>query len=163
MKTQVSALLDGELESHELPATFEALRNDPELRGVWCDYRTIGESLRGEAPLAGDITARVMADLRLEPTVLAPRRQSSQAWQRPLMALAASAAGVAVVAWVAFAPQASHLPAAQSSLARVEPAAVKPVASRQMQEYLVAHQAHSSSLQAYAGAQQVRTVSVAGR
>lgn len=171
MKNEVSALIDGELESHEAPAVFAALRGDGGLRQAWDEYQTIGAALRREERLGAGLTGRVMAGLEHDVTVLAPRPRPAAAWQRPLMALAASVAGVAVVGWVAFSPQLSPTPAAPGHLARntaTQAAAattvtsVAPAARREMQEYLVAHQAHVSSAQVMGGTQHIRTVSVAG-
>ena len=59
MKTRISALMDGELESHERAEAFRALRRSSELRGDWCDYHVVGAALRGERGLEVDVTARV--------------------------------------------------------------------------------------------------------
>ena len=63
MKTRISALMDGELESHERAEALRALRRSSELRGDWCDYHVVGAALRGERGLEVDVTARVMAAL----------------------------------------------------------------------------------------------------
>lgn len=102
MKTRISALMDGELERHEVVETLQALRRIEELRSEWRDGHLIGAALRGERGLDLDVTARVMSALDMEPTVMAPAPRRAPVWQRPLLALAASAAGVAVVAWLAF-------------------------------------------------------------
>jgi sigma-E factor negative regulatory protein RseA len=167
MKTEVSALLDGELEMHEAASALAGLRRDGELRAAWSAYQTIGAALRGEKELSCDITARVMAGLEQEPTVLCPPTRRAAAWPRPAVALAASAAGVAVVAWVAFAPQFSAAPghadiARAPSAAPAAVVAMKPAAQREMQEYLVAHQAQASSAQLPGVTQNIRTVSASG-
>lgn len=168
MKKQVSALLDGELDAHEAQSAFAALRGDSDLRLTWDDYQTIGAALRREDRVGASLTARVMAGLEHDVTVLAPRPRPAAAWQRPLLALAASVAGVAVVGWVAFSPQLSPAPAGPGHLARITPpqpaaaatvASVAPAARREMQEYLVAHQANVSASQVMGGTQNIRTVS----
>lgn len=163
MKTEVSALLDGELETHEARDALAALRRDPDLRAAWSAYHTIGAALRGEQELSQDITARVMACLEQEATVLCPPARREAAWPRPAVALAASAAGVAVVAWMAFAPQFSAAPT-RTEIARAPAAvvAMKPAAQREMQEYLAAHQAQASSAQLPSVTQNIRTVSASG-
>jgi sigma-E factor negative regulatory protein RseA len=134
---------------------------------AWDEYQTIGAVLRREERLGAGLTARVMAGLEHDVTVLAPHHHARPAavWQRPLMALAASVAGVAVVGWVAFSPQLAPAPAGPGHLARTAPAQVVAVvpqtARREMQEYLVAHQAHVSASQLMGGTQHIRTVSVA--
>ena len=173
MKSEISALFDGELEAHEAQSAFTALRSDGGLRTTWDEYQTIGAALRREDRLDAGLTARVMAGLEHDVTVLAPHQHArpAAAWQRPLLALAASVAGVAVVGWVAFSPQLSPGLAGPGHLARtpaaqlpgappvVSVAQVAPAARREMQEYLVAHQAHVSASQVLGGTQHIRTVS----
>jgi sigma-E factor negative regulatory protein RseA len=172
MKSDVSALLDGELEAHEAKAAFAALRDEGELRRAWDEYQTIGAALRHEEGLGAGLTARVMAGLAHDVTVLAPRPPRAMAWQRPLMALAASVAGVAVVGWVAFSGQLAPAPVGSVQLAGAvpaQPAAVATVAAgapatpavrREMQNYLAAHQAQVAVAQVLGGTQHIRTVSV---
>ncbi|MBU0751051.1 MAG: sigma-E factor negative regulatory protein [Gammaproteobacteria bacterium] len=169
MRTEISALLDGELEVHEAKPALDGLRKVEELRTAWDEYHLIGAALRGEERLATALTARVMAGLEHEVTVLAPPRRRTESWQRPLVALVASLAGVAVVGWVAFAPQLSPAPAGSGHLALATQGqngvatavSVAPVARHQMQEYLVAHQAYVSGSQIVGGTQHVRTVAIA--
>lgn len=167
MKNEVSALFDGELEAHEAQSAFGALQRDGDLRATWDEYQTIGAALRREDRLGAGLTARVMAGLEHDVTVLAPRRPRSAPWQRPLMALAASVAGIAVVGWVAFSPQLSPPPGGPGHLARAasaQPATVAvvaPAARREMQEYLVAHQAHVPASQVLGGTRHIRTVLLA--
>lgn len=164
MKTRISALMDGELESHEIAETLRALRHSPELRSEWCDCQLIGAALRRERGLEIDVTARVMSALEIEPTILAPKPGRANEWRRPALALAASAAGVAVVAWLALSPGRESSP----TLAAVPVAGVRVATTVQsqstprLQEYLVAHQAYSPSGAMVGGARNIRTVSVSG-
>jgi len=61
MKTRISALMDGELEDHEVADTLNALRRDEALRADWAAGHLIGAALRREGELAVDVTARVRA------------------------------------------------------------------------------------------------------
>ncbi len=79
MKTRISALMDGELEGHEIADTLGELRRSEDLRSEWCDCQLIGAALRDESKLELDVTARVMAALELEPTVIAPARRRADA------------------------------------------------------------------------------------
>jgi sigma-E factor negative regulatory protein RseA len=170
MKSDVSALLDGELEAHETGAAFAALRGDADLRRAWDEYQVIGAALRRDDRLGTSLAGRVMAELAGEATVLAPRAPRATAWQRPLMALAASVAGVAVVGWVAFSGQsapagsvpmvATVAPPAATSAKLASAATVAPPARREMQDYLAAHQASVPVAQVLGGTQHIRTVSV---
>ena len=170
MKMQISSLMDGELDAHEAADVLRALSRDTDQQNDWHLYHLIGDALRQEPCLAMDIAARVTNLLALEPTVLAPVRASRNRprWQRPLMAAAATAAGVAVVAWVALVPVAeSGHPAIASANPPVAAtnvviaANVSPVADDQsayLQEYLVAHQAYAPSGSLIGGSNHIRTV-----
>jgi sigma-E factor negative regulatory protein RseA len=164
MKTRISALMDGELEQHEVAETLQALRRSDELRTEWRDGHLIGAALRGERGLDLDVTARVMSALEAEPTVMAPASRRAPAWQRPLLALAASAAGVAVVAWLALTPEASGLPAGAGGLAAARPGPVvaQSQSTPRLQEYLVAHQAHAPGGVIGGAARNIRTVAANG-
>ncbi|MCM2289008.1 MAG: sigma-E factor negative regulatory protein [Sulfuritalea sp.] len=164
MKTRISALMDGELEQHEIAETLQALRRSEELRAEWRDGQLIGAALRGERKLDLDITARVMSAIDMEPTVLAPATRRVPGWQRPALALAASAAGVAVVAWLALAPGDQGMPAGAGGLAAAKPAPVlaQSQSTPRLQEYLVAHQAYAPSGVIGGAARNIRTVAVAG-
>lgn len=168
MKTRISALMDGELEQHEVAETLQALRRSDELRTEWRDGHLIGAALRGERGLDIDVASRVMSAIELEPTVMAPAPRRTLEWQRPALALAASAAGVAVVAWLALAPSGDTAPARQLALATAKPgpaAGSMPASSQstpRLQEYLVAHQAYAPGGPMVGGARNIRTVAASG-
>lgn len=162
MKTRLSALLDGELDNEESAAAVEnSVRHENSREAAYL-YFLIGDALRGEDRLDADLTGRVMASVADEPTVLAPRARHRRV--APALAVAASLAGVAVVGWLALAtsPQEDRsLVARVSAPAKTGPTPTLLVQkqSAEMQEYLIAHQAHSSSLRLSSGAHQIRTVS----
>ena len=166
MKDRLSGLVDGELEGHDAQAVLEKLNCDEGLRDRWQEYLLIRDALKGRSPLDADITSRVMGSLDDEPAVLVPRPAlpPRQGWQRPALSLAATLAGVAVVGWLALGR--NNPPQAVATLAQNQPVAVsaEPMrqASRDMQEYLVAHQAQSSTLQLRGGTEHIRTVAIAG-
>jgi sigma-E factor negative regulatory protein RseA len=164
MKTRISALMDGELEGHETAETLRALRRSEELRSQWCDCQLIGAALRGESELGIDVAARVMSALDLEPTVMAPKPRRLLEWQRPALALAASAAGVAVVAWLALTPAGDGVPTAATGVASAKPAPVlaQSRSTPRLQEYLLAHQAYAPGGAIVGGARNIRTVAASG-
>lgn len=171
METRFSALLDGELGDQDCASTLNTLRQDAAARDEFGMYCLIGDTLRGEGRLGTEMTASVMARLAAEPTVLAPHRsrKPQRGLWRPAMALAASAAGVALVAWLALVPQPNDVspllakaPVAKEvvSVQQGSPQASMTLASsREMQEYLIAHQAHTANYHLSAGPQQIRTIS----
>lgn len=165
MKTRLSGLMDGELDGADATTVLDALKRETPLCRCWGEYQLIGDALRGEKALEWDIAARVMAGVREEPVVLAPRRAERRDWRRPVLALAATVAGVGVVGWIALGPQPDRLaPAAHLAMQQRLKAEVLPVkqASRNMQEYLVAHQTQTASVQFRGGTQQIRTVAALG-
>lgn len=161
MKTRLSGLVDGELDELEAKVLLDAVKGDPQLRACWHEYQLIGDTLRGERSLPGDITAQVMAALADEPVVLAPRPVRQPAWQRTALALAATLAGVAVVGWLALAQRNDVSPAGEQLAQGATPQSARADA-RDMQQYLVAHQAQSSLLQFRGGTENIRTVAAGG-
>jgi sigma-E factor negative regulatory protein RseA len=170
MKTRISALMDGELESHEITETLHVLRDTGALHTEFAAYQVIGDALRGEPNLDMDVSARVMAAIEREPAVVLLASRRALRWQRPApaLALAASAAGVALVAWVALTPVAgSDSPGmvagtvAKGNTVSGEVVAVNDPASRlRMQEYLVAHQVYAPGGAIAGSANPVRAVSI---
>ncbi|HQR02629.1 MAG: sigma-E factor negative regulatory protein [Proteobacteria bacterium] len=159
MNTGISALLDGALERDEAQAVLDELKRSASGRETAATYCLIGDALRGENRLAMNLASGVMARLEGEPIFIAPRRRMNQV--RSLMAIAASAAGVALVAWLALTPQGEHEAPLLASRTVKAPAPVQvaQASGQDMQEYLIAHQMHSGTLHFSEGAQQIRTVS----
>lgn len=171
--SEISALFDGELEDHELHAALKASLADQER---WRAYGLIGDGLRGEDVDRPDMTASVMARLAEEPVVLAPRNLKAAPRHHPLLALAASVAGVAVVGWVALSGD-PQVPAAGQHLAMIQKDRAEMVASAvppaptfsqaiqvpmagDLSEYLLAHHAQASTLRLGDGTKQIRTVAL---
>lgn len=157
MKEKVSALIDGELQSDSLHAHLGRLRADPELRGAWDIYHLIGDALRGHISPA--ISDRVVARLREEPTVLAPRSEKSPSrrlgWYA--MSAAASVAAVAFVVWTASPgwraePQLAGTPEAATVATEAPVTLVSSVAPAGIENYLLAHRpySHTSAMQGIA-------------
>ena len=160
--------MDGELESHEITETLHVLRDTGALHTEFAAYQVIGDALRGEPNLDMDVSARVMAAIEREPAVVLLASRRALHWQRPALALAASAAGVALVAWVALTPVAgSDSPGmvagtvVKGNAVSGEVVAVNDPASRlRMQEYLVAHQVYAPGGAIAGSANPVRAVSI---
>lgn len=164
MTKELSALLDGELEMHEESTLWATLKAEPHLRRRWQDYKLISDAIHAEANLSSDLTAKVMLGLAEEPVVMAPRARPAKTWSSAIMALAASVAGVAVVGWLALAPQAQDGGAPVLAAAKQPPLAVAASQTGQqgLQEYVLAHQANSPAFYLQGGTQHIRTVSVTG-
>lgn len=170
--TLASALYDGELESHEID---RAIRESLNERTRWETYALIGDALRGSSIHPPDLTTSVMARLYEEPVVLAPRNLKPQSRQHPLLALAASVAGVTVVGWLALGG--SWGGSAVINTADVSPAgqvrftaAVAPAptlaniattrSEAELNEYLLAHHAQAATVHVGESAKQIRTVAM---
>jgi len=127
MKDRISALMDGELQAHELQEPLSALREEGDARETWRTYHLISDALRGGATLLADCAPRVAQRLAQEPALVAPLpsavRPSERArWFVP-SALAASVAVAASPAGVCgIAPGTLH---ARASHARPRPAAAR--------------------------------------
>jgi sigma-E factor negative regulatory protein RseA len=164
MKTKISALMDGELDAQELNEPLSALAKDAEALETWRTYHLISDALQGRALLANDCRRRVVARLADEPILIGPlpadvARPERARWFVP-SALAASMAAVALVGWMAFAPQqkSDPLPApvaeapAQVAARAAPQAPVRLPMTAVTRDYLIAHQALSprNSLQGMA-------------
>jgi sigma-E factor negative regulatory protein RseA len=158
MKAKISALMDGELDAHELSEPMSALGQDADAFETWRTYHLISDALQGRAMLANDCLRRVSARLADEPTLIGPlpadvARPQRARWFVP-SALAASVAAVALVGWMAFSPQQSTGPLlvpvakapqpAQVAARAAPPAPVRLPMTAATRDYLSAHQALSS-------------------
>lgn len=166
MKAKISALMDGELDAHELSEPMSALGRDADAFETWRTYHLISDALQGRALLANDCLRRVAARLADEPTLIGAlpadvARPDRPRWFAP-SALAASVAAVALVGWMAFAPQQNTAPLPVPVAKAPQPGAVPARAAPQApvrlpmtaatRDYLIAHQAFSprNSLQGMA-------------
>jgi sigma-E factor negative regulatory protein RseA len=175
MKESISALMDGELHGADTARAVDALRVEGEARDTWRTYHLIGDALRDTPSLSPAFAARVQERLEKEPTVLAPRRLRAEepaprAWYALPAAAAASAAGVAVVAWLAFAPQqgpvqvaTTPVPVAQPQQPAVQSVPAAAVAQVPLPsgtpDYLLAHQGYSPRVSLQGMAPYARSVS----
>ena len=158
MKEQLSALMDGELDDKSAAAAIRALGGEREARDAWRNYHMIGDLMRGSAPLTGDFSARIAWKLAEQPTALAPGRikPEPRRWFT-VSAVAASFAAVALVGWLAFAPQPQVVPVPLAEIKPEAPAMVPlPTAAN---DYLLAHQGFSPRVSLQGMAPYVRTVS----
>jgi len=168
---RLSALMDGELEEHEIAGELTRISKDPDRQACWATYHMIGDALRGQGVLADDFTERLRARLDNEPTVLAPVRHVRSTTRRIALPLAASLCGAAVVAWLALSNNPMVSPdesQTTQSLAEATPQSAPPALqmtevsdnseSDPMSEYLMAHQQFSPSTAMQGVVPYVRTV-----
>lgn len=162
---RLSALMDGELDDHEVAGELAGIKGDPQREATWAAYHLIGDVLRGESVIADDFTVRVHVKLDDEPTVLAPRRWMRRSTRRVVLPLAASLCGAAVVAWLALSnnailsPQDGSMSSDMIAGLPQNEQTVNPLETDSMSEYLMAHQQFSPSTAMQGVVPYVRTVS----
>jgi len=153
---KISQLMDGELGRRDAEATIKQLRSDQTLAQSWETYHLIGDSLRREAELRPDFVRRLHERLEQEPTVVAPHTRLSHRVVRYTLPLAASVAGVTLVAWLAVD---AWQPRNGGVAVRPVPATVATGPSRAVNDYLTVHQEFSPSTTMQGLAPYVRTIS----
>jgi sigma-E factor negative regulatory protein RseA len=143
MTQDLSTLMDGELDGQEAERALRNCCGNEELKLKWQAYHLIGDALRGECPCRRAATDRIMAAIRDEPTVLAPRRRMSGSAGRIAFAAAASVATVAVVAWIGMQDRGAPDSPLLATSTPVAPAAAPLVASAagplNVNDYMVVH------------------------
>ncbi len=159
MKEKLSALMDGELDDKSAAEVIQALGADHEAVGTWRAYQVISDAMREGRLLSADFAARLAGRLAAEPTVLAPRALQAESRKWLALSAAASVAAVALVGWMALAPQPQPTPA-PAPVARVQPEPkpnIVPLPST-ANDYLLAHQGFSPRISLQGMAPYVRTV-----
>ena len=171
MKDRISQLMDGELDDQAAADAIQALSGeskagDSEARDTWRMYHLISDAMRDTPLLSAGFAAQVAEKLAAEPTVLSPNRLKPQ--PRTWFAVpAAAAAGVALVGWLAFAPQQQGGPApapvaqaprlSSPAFSQANPPIVPLPSSTP--DYLLAHQGFSPRVSLQGMAPYARTVS----
>jgi len=94
----LSALVDGELDSTRAKHLITDITASDELRARWANYHVISDAMQGNGQhnQTIDLSAQISAALEDEPTVLAPRSRT-----RTIPAMFKQVAGMAVAATVA--------------------------------------------------------------
>ncbi|HZS69210.1 MAG TPA: sigma-E factor negative regulatory protein [Burkholderiales bacterium] len=156
MNEAISALMDGELEGRAADDALEHLRRDGEAANAWRLYHLMSDAMHGQRQvLSARFVERVAARLATEPAVLSPGALPGRTpLQRYALAAAASLAAVALVGWLAFAPQ----PQPQPAVAQAQPGAVTVSLPDAANDYLLAHQGFSPRMSLLGMAPYVRTV-----
>ncbi|HYR05760.1 MAG TPA: sigma-E factor negative regulatory protein [Gallionella sp.] len=157
MKQDISALMDGELFEDEAEDLLDRVKWNPDAHKDWAVYHLIGDVLRQPEHIHCDLSAKVYERMQDEPTVLVPRsRAVKQKLRAVALSAVASLVAVGVVAWMSL----QISPEAAPQMAMQQPA-LRP-ASAQIQlksnDYLMAHQEFSPSIDMSGGAPYIRTV-----
>ncbi len=127
----LSALLDGELSAEEARPLLRQLAGDRNLQLRFQEYCAVRDALQGLYQDADTpkLTARIMARLESEPTVLAPMRRQPNRRSMLLLA-AATVAAITWGLWSSLPEQTPALPMAANESPPLE----------DVQAYLAAHQ-----------------------
>ena len=72
MKNEVSALMDGEIESEDVSRILEMINKNNELKYQWGTYHLISDALRQSSQLSVDLSPHIAAKLQNEPVIFAP-------------------------------------------------------------------------------------------
>jgi sigma-E factor negative regulatory protein RseA len=166
MKSKISAMMDGELESEDVSSIITQIKKTDDLKNDWSTYHLIGDSLRRSSSSI-DIARRVSTALETEPTLLAPRPTKQNKFKVFALSAAASLAAVAVVGWMGLQSM-GHSPenftnnkiALQPAPPSAIPASVSVTtapAPAQINDYLLAHRQFSATPAMYGVAPYLRT------
>ena len=125
--TQLSALVDEELEEREIHLLLRRLIEDHAARDRWEDYCLIGDVLRSPEPTPLDVAfaSRVQSAIAAEPVLASAGRGRlrSVAWRKPAVGLAV-AASLALLVWVGWQP-----PSSTSTSPQIASGSARPVAN----------------------------------
>lgn len=169
LNEKLSAWVDGELDEAEAEQVMLKLLRQPESRRA-CEVAILtGDVLRQEPLVSSGFNARLMAALEQEPVVFAPAAipartrpaKKGEAAPPRWAALAASAAGVALVGWMVMAPRGEE-PRLESSspalAAKTSPLQLVGSARNDDEVYVMAHQTGAAGAPVPGVAAFVRTV-----
>ena len=152
---RISAFMDGESGQTETRQSMQRLKQDDECCETWATYHLIGDMMRGAPVLRDDFMARFQAQMKDEPTQLAPRLTLRKS---------ANLALSMVFTDNPLSPQgqvASALKIEETAVASADSPTplVAAVKQGKVNEYLMAHQEFSPSTAFQGVAPYVRTVS----
>lgn len=158
--SQLSAMVDDELEEREIDLALRRLNRDYDSKARWERYHLIGDAMQGHLSAALDIdfAARIHRAIEAEPLPL-PAAKPLPAWYKPVtgFALAASVVLVALFGLKLTQTDTTFVPTAQLAANTSSTSALRPVASSTQQvddasepvearlsSYLVNHNGYAS-------------------
>lgn len=157
MKSEVSALMDGELDEKTAAALLAQMKQEDELLASWNTFHAISDALHETYLHSPHFREKFRERLAKEPTILAPPPRRSP---KPLTYLLSAAASIAAVAFVFWSVQ--FRDSGPTQLARQETVLKGAPQSLPVHDYLIAHQEFSPSTAMQGVAPYVRTVSLNG-
>lgn len=157
MKQEISTLMDGELFDDEAENLFNALKRNPEAQEQWHLYHLISDVMQQPGRLHADIGVSMHERLEAEPTILAPRARTGQKVKLFALSAAASVMALTLVAWLSVQVGQDNVP----QMAASQPSSVRAASfpgNTSMNDYLMAHQEFSPSINVQGATAYARTV-----
>ena len=144
MTQEISSLMDGEVAAQEAESAIRSCSASEEQKHTWLIYHAIGDAMRGQAPRGLALPTQVMAALKAQPTVRAPKRRAfDTTFTRAALAAAASVATIGVVGWLGSqGGQGGVSPVIAKSASAIQPVSNKAMVRDVVldpQDYLAAH------------------------
>lgn len=158
MRKKISELMDGELFEDEAESLLAHIKKGSDVHRDWEIYHLIGDVLRQPEYIPAGLSAKVRGRLQDEPVVLAPRLLATKHKMLTFaLSAAASLAAVGVVAWMSLQISPEMVPqlAMQQKALRTVNVQIQPDSN----DYLIAHQEFSPSVDINGGTSYIRTVS----
>ena len=156
MKQEISALMDGELFDDDAEAVLDKLKRNPDKQDEWRTYHLISDVLRQSDHVHANINIAIRERLQAEPTVLAPRSRASHNARWFALSAAASVMAFTLVAWLSV--QIGSETAPQIAMQQSSVVHSVSLPANGLDDYLVAHQEFSPSLDVYGMTPYVHTV-----
>lgn len=158
MEQSISALMDGELFEDEAENLLREIKNDSTLSNSWAAYHLIGDVLRHPEHIHCDVSAKVRERLREEPVILVSTVHTAKRKIRTMaISAAASLAAVGLVAWMSL--KISPAPVAQIAMKENVLSPARMQIRPSSNDYLMAHQEFSSSIDMGGNVSYIRTAS----
>lgn len=155
MKSEVSALMDGELDEKTAAELLARLKQEEELLASWNTFHAISDALHETYLHSPGFQEKFHERLAKEPTILAPSPRRNAKALTYLLSAAASIAAVGFVFWSTQFGDSGLTPVArQEAVVKSAPLLVP------VNDYLIAHQEFSPSTAMQGVAPYVRTVSL---
>ena len=149
--------MDGELFDDEAENLFNALKRNPAAQEQWHVYHLISDVMQQPGRLHADIGISMHERLEAEPTILAPRARTGQKVKLFAVSAAASVMALTLVAWLSVQVGSDTVP----QMAANQPSAIRAAnfpGHVGMNDYLMAHQEFSPSINVQGAASYARTV-----
>ena len=158
MRKKISELMDGEMFEDEAESFLAHIKKGSDIHRDWEVYHLFGDVLRQPEYIPCGLSGLVRVRLQDEPVVLAPRvRATKHKLLTFALSAAASLAAVGVVAWMSLQISPEMVPqlAMQQKALRPVNMQIQPDSN----DYLIAHQEFSPSVDINGGTSYIRTVS----